>query len=194
MIIIAGPSRAGKSTVIDRMRSGKKTRLCGQLGMIDPPSWHYSTVNRLKGTPATTIDRLVLHYDLYANFSRRKNFSNLDALIFSAANTTALTLCTTAETLCERNALNIKRFANLLLLKKNPLKKTIAKIQLRMRKQRSYRDGASVQSLYTEWVDYISGHDLASHWLLDCNSDSADAIARAYDAASLEVLIGGTRA
>jgi len=65
VIVIAGPSCVGKSTLIDALRRGEHPRLAAALGLHDPKAWVFQNARRTARAAIETAARnLVLHYDI----------------------------------------------------------------------------------------------------------------------------------
>jgi len=71
LIIIGGPSCAGKTFLIKKIRQGDCSRLCRQLGIVIPSSWLYVEANQLARLCKKNIERLVVHYDFYTRYSKK---------------------------------------------------------------------------------------------------------------------------
>ncbi|NQV03403.1 MAG: hypothetical protein HQ542_12205 [Bacteroidia bacterium] len=80
LIIIAGPSCVGKSTLINRIQQGEVPNLCDQLGIDDPSMWVYIDAISLPKL-CYPIQRMVLHYDTYHQYLNNKEYSNVEELI-----------------------------------------------------------------------------------------------------------------
>jgi len=65
LVVVAGPTAAGKSTVIARLERGDLPELAARLDLGDPAGWRVVAGNE-KAVAAfqdTRVDRLILHYD-----------------------------------------------------------------------------------------------------------------------------------
>jgi ABC-type phosphate/phosphonate transport system ATPase subunit len=141
LIVIAGLSRAGKSTLITQLNNGELNKLSEKLDF--DPSYqflHAIEVDQLN----QTVDKLVIHYDLFARFSKQTGFDSLDKLMTSAKQITILTLCASSNTLIERMDLTLLKLLNLLQdnSKKPPYEDQlplINKLRARMITQQYYK-------------------------------------------------------
>ena len=103
-IVLAGPSSAGKSTLMDRLRSGTAPKdIREHLGLTRPDEWAFGGTGRDEQPPAGTL-HAVLHYDLSRAWRRRlplrwdKPLETLDV----AESVTIVTLMADSETLAPR--------------------------------------------------------------------------------------------
>ena len=170
LIIIGGPSRAGKSFLIENMKQGDCPYLCDQLGIINPSSWNYLEARFLNKKQQTMIEKLVVHYDFYAQYSKKRGFNHLSELIANSNSVVVLTLFVPPEILIQRNK------SKLLEDLKSPFylsayrRKRLFKL---WKKQRVYQKGFSV-FLYERWSDFLTGirNSVTAHWILDFNKSN----------------------
>ena len=116
LIIIGGPSCAGKTLLIKKIQEGRYPRLCEQLGLAAPHWWLYVDVFMLGKTPRPIIERLVVHYDFSSHYNRHKDeFDYLRQLVGNSNSAIVLTLCVSPKILVRRMTLRfIKEFVLLL--------------------------------------------------------------------------------
>ncbi len=164
LIIIAGPSGAGKSFLINKIKQGDCSRLCKQLGMLNPSSWRYVGVPGLKKIHQPIIERLVLHYDLYDGFKHlHELINNTDTMIF-------VTLMVPRSILVKRlNSRLLKRFFKLIGVRGtknyNP-GKLLAKILGLWKKRKAYKC-REIDLLYEKWFSYLNRFNITNHLLVD---------------------------
>lgn len=178
-IIIAGPSCAGKSLLIRKIRQGAYPRLVEQLGIADPLSCLYVMANKLERTPQTIIEQLIVHYDFYRQYSHGIDFKYLHELIAASDTVTILTLYVPQKVLIERINSRLLRFLNELLSKlilgrgKKDifigLKKTIRTWKKRM----FYKYGFS-ERLYEKWFDFLAENSKIKHWVLNLEKSNIE--------------------
>ncbi len=63
LLIVAGPTAAGKSTVLDNLATADPLVLRERLGVEDLPSWSRIGANRLVTSKQVQESRVILHYD-----------------------------------------------------------------------------------------------------------------------------------
>jgi len=163
------------------MKQGDCPYLCDQLGIIDPSSWNYLVANSLNKEQRPMIEKLVVHYDFYPQYSKKRGFNYLSELITNSNNVVVLTLFVPPEILIQRNK------SKLLEALKSPFclsaykRKRLFKVKRKVRrlqrvwrlwkKQRAYQKGLSVL-LYERWTDFFSRNSVAAHWILDFNKSN----------------------
>ncbi len=175
LIIIGGPSRAGKSFLIENMKQGDCPYLCDQLGIIDPSSWNYLMADSLNKEQRPMIEKLVVHYDFYAQYSKKEGFNYLSELITNSNSVVVLTLFVPPEILIQRNKSKLWEALKLPFYLSAYKRKHLFKL---WKKQRAYQKGLSV-FLYERWSDFFSRNSVAAHWILDFN-ESDNWIAQPY--------------
>jgi hypothetical protein len=108
LIVIAGPSASGKTTLINLIRAGGNVELSRQLGILDPASWSFTTARELERGEAPYTPQLLIHFDLWGkkNASRLFHLSYPDderlQLLGRARELTFLTLWTPRRVLAQR--------------------------------------------------------------------------------------------
>ena len=188
LLILAAPSGAGKSYLIEMIQQGTCSGLCERLGIIDTASWLYLEAFRLKMRSTAPIDKLVLHYDLGANVENGKNFSNLDALIESTNHVEVLTLCVRPNVLKQRKKLEPIGRSQVPLISRKRLKRKIREIRWKL-KLKGFSNKSSTFALYEAWRMYLDTCTISRHWLLDFNQNSIVQMPCSYDPATLTQLI-----
>ena len=178
LIIIGGPSRSGKSFLIEKMKQGDCPYLCDQLGVINPSSWDYLVANSLNKELRPMIEKLVVHYDFYAQYSKQRGFNYLSELITNSNSVVVLTLFVPPEILIQRTKSKLLEalkssfcLSGKRLLKVKKRGRQLQKVRGSWKKQRAYQKGLSV-SLYERWFDFFSRNSVAAHWILDFNKSN----------------------
>lgn len=189
VIVIGAPSGGGKSHLISNIRRGQRAELCKQLGIDDPSSWVYMPANDLAKMNNRNIERLVVHYDFYAQSSSRKGFPNLDLLFSVSSHVTVLTLCVLAETLTDRNRIRLEQNKPQL----GGLQKSLSGVRYRylQKQQAYYQKENTVYDLYAKWFRFITACNPDHHYVLDSDAMDVTTTANLYDAAKNQCS-GGT--
>lgn len=81
LYLIAGAPGAGKSYLIAKIRSGLYNELALRLNIRSPETCHYCSLRELSFFDHNFPDRLIIHVDLYALFSKDNAFDNLMNMI-----------------------------------------------------------------------------------------------------------------
>jgi hypothetical protein len=170
LIIIAGPSCVGKSFLINKIKQGDCSRLCKQLGMLNPSSWRYVGYPGLMKIHQPIIESLVLHNDFNANLNK-DNLKHLHELINNADTIIIVTLMVPRSILVKRvNSRLLKSFFQLIGVREtkksyNP-GKLLAKILGLWRKRKAAKC-RKVDLLYGKWFSYLNRFNITNHLLLD---------------------------
>jgi hypothetical protein len=164
LIIIAGPSCVGKSTLIDRIQDGKLPLLCDQLGLDNSLSYTFISASKLPKLSQSIIKRLVVHYDFYRQ-KTPDGFNYFSELVKKYDTITILTLWTSSEILLLRERSRVIRAVFLLFI--SPRFKRIHSLGYRWQRYQFYRDPFKVDSLYDRWFKFLNRHCTAPHWLID---------------------------
>lgn len=78
LIVIAGPTSSGKSTLIDRLQDGEERALAQHLGLGDPKSVPAYNAFDLLEPREPHLDELLFHYDLLRPFMRSAHVHGRD--------------------------------------------------------------------------------------------------------------------
>ena len=190
LVLVGGPSCAGKSFLIQKMRQKDYSCLREQLGIQNPSTWLYVAAGKLAFVEQPVIDQLVVHYDFNAQYSQKNGFKYLRELINISNKVTVLTLYVPSDILIQRVNLRLIKVLKLwvrcnVFRGRNGSFNTRKKILLTWKKRRKYRQGMDV-FLYSEWFDFFSQTNIALHWVLDFNRADV-AAARLHNAASFDL-------
>ncbi len=170
LIVIAAPSCAGKSYLINKIKKGECSHLCEQIGIDDPSLWHYTHLKKLMYMRQPIIERLVVHYDLSANYLQYNNFNNLNELINKSGRVVTLTLNVSQELLIKRNYLRLRKSIFHLMVKKGITQRIdVLKRIERLLKIRKYYKRELSYLMYEKWSKYIFQSNINNHWQLDYN-------------------------
>lgn len=191
LLLVAGPSCAGKSTLIQRLYSGELPEVAARLRLGDVSAWRCMLLSDLP--PAEPLAQVMLHYDFLRPWTGGTPDSGAEELLRlagSAAEVTLLTLWVPPEELHRRMAGRRSEFVRALLRgrpwnsetlrtssrrngpppdRRRSLRKTWAifrELWRLSRKVRSYRRGSEVEALYGAWLSFWSKRP-AEHWVLD---------------------------
>lgn len=95
LVIIAGPTAAGKSTFIKQLTARPPPEIRARYGLEDLPDWPQMVANRLVQLDELELERLILHYD----FLWAPGGARAPALLDGAREITLMTLWTPAARL-----------------------------------------------------------------------------------------------
>ncbi len=128
-------------------------------------------------THQSTIEQLIVHYDLYSQFSRKNGFDRLHSLIDRSRRTTVLTLCVAPEVLTQRINWRVLRRLRRVFYYSRAYKKKLYLLRRVWKQREKYKQGFS-SYLYEEWFDALNECTIENHWLLDSSKNSDAVIAR----------------
>jgi len=172
LIILGGPSCAGKTFLIKKIQLGQYPSLCSQLGILNPSSWRYIAARKLKSIDLTYEDQLVVHYDFYTQQSKEDEFNNLTTLIANFDKISVVTIRAPRSTLIKRNSLRIimlsLKYIFLLLRLSSKKRRVIVlqKLHNTRAKNSAYKNGVS-ELLYEKWFKYFSQLPEVKHYVLN---------------------------
>jgi hypothetical protein len=159
---------------MNKIQEGHFPLLSDQLGINDPSSWLYiGAGKRFPKLSKSISERVVIHYDMYNNYSLSNGFKHLDELIASSGNVIVLTLCVSPKILLRHNT---QRIIEQLLPNshkpshKRTLQYRLRKIRLLLMTRNVYKDISVVLNSYEKWINCINmfnSHSVKKHFLLD---------------------------
>lgn len=179
LIIIAGVSGVGKSTLIRRLCQGELPSLCAQLGMDSPCLYSCWAGRQLLKQPEILDAQVILHYDFLHIASLQTDIKYLPDVVHNRTSITVLTLCASADELQHRIQLRFYRALQQFSFRPDKFR---GKRIIRLYKTRNlYKDTHRSLSLYRTWSEGLrQGVSVDNHLILDC-SDTRIGLAEAYD-------------
>ena len=171
LIIVAGLSRSGKTTLINKLNNNEVNTLCEKLDLDPISSYQFCYAVKLK-LLNQNIDKLIVHYDVLARFSNENGFDNLHELMKNSNDIKIITVCATEDILIKRSTLSVYKLLDELSKVKNitpydqhlPL---INKLKNRITIQTIYQKTESIPQLYENWFATLKQYHAYKHWLLD---------------------------
>jgi len=174
LIIIGGPSCAGKSTLIDKIRDGTFPDLSENIGITFPSSWSYAKANDFMELHEQVIERLVIHFDFYRQYQQKNEFNYLPELVNNSNSVIILTLDVSPEILIKRVESRIygtlKSLLGLGMNKRISCLHFWRRTKLLLKKRKAYKEGHSM-FLYEKWFLFYSQNKVKAHWILDSNDN-----------------------
>jgi hypothetical protein len=174
LAIIAAPSCAGKSTLIDCIQQGRFPKINSTIGLTMPSEWEQLSVIKLILGPEVKMDRLLLHYDMNSSFFIESNsYNNLSEISKISKKITVITLKVTPEILLERSYSRLNDIQNRLLTEpvseheKTELNAKFERVKVKINR---YNNGYSTL-LYNQWFLATKEMNTIDHWVLDTNKN-----------------------
>lgn len=183
LVVIAGPSAVGKSTLLEKIQQNKLPYLSRQVGVEDPDSYLYLSPRTLVLLPQNYIENVVFHYDMLLHYGSRGCFPYLPGLISGSSNAIVLTLCIPNQLLI--NHISSRFDARFTSFIRRPNVIGIKRLR-KYRNQKLFYKGKSnfgqasnLAELYGKWSESIEAYGAKNHLIVDpCSSDHV--IAKPY--------------
>jgi SAM-dependent methyltransferase len=143
LVVVAGPTSAGKSTFIREMLAGRRPELAAKLGVENFQEWTTTDARSLHRLTEPVLKRLLFHYDFLRHYGINKVMYDADPalhVIPAAQDVTLVTLWTPPPRL-EKQLMKAK------LARSRPR-------NFQQRKLHVYRRSAQVVRLYRHWFEF----------------------------------------
>jgi hypothetical protein len=191
LILVTGPSCAGKTTFIEDLSAGRLPRIAEQLKLGDPSSWQCVLARDLPRLEGSQLAHVILHYDFLQRWSAGRapvhtEDTALRALAAAVGEMTSVTLWAAPEVLHRRISERRSTFLRSLLsgrpwnsermrgIRHVAAQKSLRRVLVAIgreinrlgAKRRLYRR-PELFALYDDWLGFCSRSDPARQWLLD---------------------------
>jgi energy-coupling factor transporter ATP-binding protein EcfA2 len=158
LLMIAGPTAAGKSTLVEKLRRGELPEIINklQLGEKKLSEWDFSAPALLENLGAQKIDHLIYHYDILLPHKHQlgDHFKDHYLNILNTANQKSiLTIWVPPDRLRQQ-------FAD----SEIQGRKKVKKANLRLMKE--YEDPGKVIAFYREWIHFVQSLNV-EHWIAE---------------------------
>jgi hypothetical protein len=184
LIVIAGPSCAGKTFLLQRIRQGQCDSLCRQLGIADPSSCPQFQAAELEDLNEAVFETALVHFDFYSQDILTGGYQTLSELLDASDRATILTLFAPSESLVNRNHQRLRKAIGecltSLLMNPKMLDRRIRLIRWLLKRRSFYKDRSALAAMYQKWAEFVDNCDVTHFWL-----ESGDANTSATDAASV---------
>jgi energy-coupling factor transporter ATP-binding protein EcfA2 len=173
LILVAGPSCVGKSTLIKKLQEGTETLLSEKVELGDPASWTYSEGARLHKIHEPHVDRMIFHYDILRpwklNIDQGYEGDESLRILDTSEAITFVTLWATPQALIQRLR---SREADL-------IRKTLSFRNIRSKwqkfrdlhklwkRQKLYTNTLELFSFYDKWFEFCNTYILKAHWIIN---------------------------
>jgi SAM-dependent methyltransferase len=149
LVVVAGPTAAGKSTLIKRLRRNEAPEVAEKVGIEDGTTWTTIDANKLTTLTEPFVEKLILHYDFLRPYLRSTKVPERDEvldLLRSAEHLTFLTIWCPQQLLRER-------------LEKGEIAPKTKNGVYRGNKRhlllsKEYEDPVKVRTHYQNWIEY----------------------------------------
>lgn len=197
IVVIAGMSCAGKSTLLKAIRRGDCPEINDRLGIGKLDQWQLIPSRRLAGPDSIKHPHVLIHFDLYRQCKEETNFAQLARCLESQEDIRVVTLCAPPEVLARRSMRKIGRaLLKVCISSLNPLSYTRRKYTRHwVRHRRKLRELSRfwekylllgnvrwVDSAYQSWFDFVESQAVGDHWLLRTYGNPKENALVDYDA------------
>lgn len=178
VILVAGPSCAGKSLLIDRILSGRSAALADVLRIENPQQWDVRGARfGVDGVLVSSTDRVILHYDLNRRHGRRRGFAEDPVLkaVMRSPSVSVVTTWASPEVLLDRaKARRRALFEHRIALRKLP--RLLFRRRWLARLERIYAKRGYVGELYDRWWSFVGSMSVDENLVVDANGAASEAV------------------
>jgi hypothetical protein len=166
VVMIAGPSCVGKSTLIDALLAGGMADVARKIGMQSGRAYKLFHATESERLEYEECDAVLLHYEL-----TRKEFITLGekdealASLSRASRVSFLTLWEAPEEVERRLYVKVRRLIAMELRSLRIRRAWRVLRRFRLRK-RFFSDPAQMWELYLQWFDFTATFTQSPHWVL----------------------------
>jgi len=180
LVIIAGPTCAGKSTLIEKLLKGGYPSFSEKLRLGNSSSWKHFDASHLHNVQEPNIDQIILHYDILYRLRKYKKYENDKVIdIFKKSKNIIIgTLWANNEILIQRLLLRKKKLIQLILLdlKTANIFGALKKIYwvrhlFRPSPDQIYMNPNRLSSLYSNWLKFCKRYAVEAHWIINTMED-----------------------
>ncbi|MEL7419794.1 MAG: hypothetical protein AAGK10_14640 [Cyanobacteria bacterium J06555_3] len=169
LLIIAGPSCAGKSTLIKKIGSGESTLLKAQLLDVE----NLATLPIIKDSDIKHLrfqkleQSAILHYDLFNNYLDQNYHQYILQIIQQFDRVKIVTLHVPEKVLLSRIKRRIIKISLKICLRPNYFRQRLTYLGYQWDKYQKYSRTDIAQKLYQEWLQFTTAAWVSEHWVLD---------------------------
>lgn len=173
LVLIAGPSCSGKSSLIKSLIEGSLPLLCEKLELGDAALWNYVKTKQIETITDPAVDRMIWHYNLTRmwNPEFKENYmEERHRRVIDASNEiTVVTLWTSPKALQRRNIARTTKhlfwnFSRDGFYYKLELLRNLHKIKKR---HMLYKNPLDLYSLYNRWFEFCKKIRPKAHLFVD---------------------------
>lgn len=170
LVLISGPSNAGKSTLIKRMLDGKYPKICTQLEISDFSKWEIVQGNRLTELGPEYVPNLIVHKTIRSTRNGNSTYNTLREVINNSAHVSIVTIAIPNQVLLQRNQYRLlkRKILNICRIRKLPLSSNM------LDRNKHFQDPNSVLDAYTEWFQFAGSITPDNSWLYESSNRRND--------------------
>jgi len=171
LILIAGPSCAGKTTLISSIFAGNpelKQLLC----IIDPAEWTSLEARQLHTVDIREINNLVLHYDIIEQHTA-SGYRHIPELLDGYEDIIVITLVTSASCLLLRNTIRLLNcIFDRLFRQTGKIRSGNRKLSRLWKKEKLYLTSGISRKFYENWISHIDSFTMIKHLVFETSGIS----------------------
>jgi len=181
LVAVAGPTAAGKSTLIAKLRRNQLPQIAARIGLGDGAAWRAGGSKEIAAMSEVHLPRLLFHYDFLRPYLRSAKVHGRDEgldVLDTAESVTTLTLWCPPSRLRER------------LQRGEIAPRTILGLHWGPKRHRTlaadYRDPDAVRAHYRRWFAYLATRP-GSHWVVSLEGGERILPVEAWEQLAAEV-------
>ena len=176
LLILAGPSCAGKSTLIKKISHGQlPPSIYKQLQIKDLSTLPTFKDDDIKQIMFEQFDgSIILHYDLFNNYIDRNYHQNVLRIIEKFERVTVITLSVPNKILLKRIQLRIIKTFIKLWFKPGYFKSGSIYFGYQWDKYQRYLRSDIANEIYQEWYEFTKANWVSSHWILNSSQEQVE--------------------
>ena len=175
LLILAAPSCAGKSTLIEKIRNGQlplsieKQLQIKNLSTL--PIFGQEDIEQIMFCRFNFNSSMILHYDLFCNYFNQDYHQSVLQIIEQFDSVTIITLFVPTKILLKRVQLRIIKTFIRICLKPSYFKSGFAYFAYQWNKHQKYLCSNIIDEIYQEWFDFSTAVWVSTHWILDSSQN-----------------------
>ena len=150
LVVIAGPTSAGKSTLMDKIQQGQLETLCERIDLDERDKWEPKELYEIIRDSRNELDRIMMHYDFTTRLKWNMNLcamTDFMDIVRSADRVSIVTLWTEPEQLREQFEENeIQRHVE--------ARGEMPTNRKTLRLREDYQDPANILRHYQDWFQF----------------------------------------
>jgi hypothetical protein len=177
LIVVAGLSCSGKSTLIAALQRGELPALQRTLEIGDPLDWAYVQACDLPTLQGMYARQMVLHYDIQAQRSIN-GYRYIAGLLRNANQAVFVTLYAQPEVLVVRNWSRLKEVVLACVRQPQYRRQFLRRLRNILNRYLVYRNRQAVSNLYSSWFDFCLACGNHEHWVCDAQNNTVRALSK----------------
>ena len=176
LLILAGPSCSGKSTLLKKISEGQLApSIYKQLQIKDLSILPVLEDRDIRQMAFEQFDgSTILHYDLFNNYINQNYHQNILQIIEKFDCVTIITLFVPSKVLLNRIQIRLIQVLIKLCLKPSYFRVGLAYFDYQWNKYQKYLRSDIANQLYREWDEFTRADWVSSHWVLNYSQEQLE--------------------